>query len=231
MSREWRLETPLSEEDVRALGLLDVVYLTGKMWGIRDENLRRHLDDGEALPEGVDYAGYPLLHEAAGYRQVDAPGAGKNRKWEFTSGMGNTTSTRMERWMPEIIERYGCRAILGKGGLLEGSTAACEKHGCVYMSTIGGAASHYDTHAEIINVYWPDLTSQAILELEVTDYGPCFVAIDAHGNNHYFNMRAEQIKKRGAIFEKAGVSRLSERPTMTPSAGTGGNDPGSAESG
>lgn len=231
MSREWHLKTPLSEDDVRALGLLDVVYLTGKMWGIRDENLRRHLDHGQALPEGVEYGGYPLLHEAAGYRRVDEGAAGAEGGWEFTSGMGNTTSTRMERWMPQIIERHRCRAILGKGGLLEGSTAACEKFGCVYMSTIGGAASHYDTLARIVNVYWPDLTSQAILELEVTDYGPCFVSIDAHGNNHYFAMRARQAANRGAIYEKAGVSMVTERPTLAPSAGNGGNGPSSTRSG
>ena len=209
MSKEWRLRTPLAEEDVRRLGLMDVVYLSGKMWGIRDENLRRHLDQGEPLPDGVDYGGYPLLHEAAGYAKV-------GDEWVFTSGMGNTTSTRMECWMPLIIERHRCRAILGKGGMLEGTTEACRLHGCVYMSTVGGAASHYDSHAKIVNVYWPDLTSQAILELEVTDYGPCFVAIDAHGNNHHLNLRAEQLERRQAIYEKAGISPNSAAPQSAP---------------
>lgn len=231
MAKDWHLKTPLSEDDVRRLGLLDVVYLSGKMWGIRDENLRRHLDDGEPLPEGVDYGGYPLLHEAAGYRRVGDAEDRRNLRWEFTSGMGNTTSTRMERWMPEIIERYRCRAILGKGGLLEGSTEACKTYGCVYLSTIGGAASHYDTHAEIVNVYWPDLTSQAILELEVEEYGPCFVAIDAHGNNHYFNLREQQLKKRDEIYAKAGVSRQTATPGIVPGAGAGGGDPKSSKSG
>ena len=201
MSRDWHLRTPLSEEDVRKLALLDVVYLSGKMWGIRDENLRRHLDQGRPLPDGVTYTGYPLLHEAAGYRRV-------GDEWEFTSGMGNTTSTRMERWMPPIIEKHRCRAILGKGGLLEGSTEACRKFACVYLGTLGGAASHYDSHARIINVYWPDLTSQAILELEVDDYGPCVVAIDAHGNNHYINQREKQADKRAEIYAKAGISSV-----------------------
>ncbi len=40
--------------------------------------------------------------------------------------------------------------------------------------------------------------------------------------------RMIRFSTAAAIFEKAGVSRLSERPTLTPSAGTGGNDPGSA---
>ena len=199
MTKEWYLHTPLSERDIRKLNLLDVVFLTGKMWGIRDENLRRHLDYGQPLPEGVNYTGYPLLHEAAGYKKV-------GDEWEFTSGMGNTTSTRMERWMPLIIERHRCGAILGKGGLLEASTQACKKFGCVYLSTLGGAASHYDSHAKIINVYWPDLTSQAILELEVNDYGPCFVGIDAHGNSHYANQRKKQEETRKKIYSMAGLS-------------------------
>ncbi len=199
MSKEWHLKTPLSEEDVKKLEILDIVYLTGKMWGIRDENLRRHLDEDQPLPEGVNYTGYPVLHEASGYRKV-------GDEWEFTSGMGNTTSTRMERWMPHIVERHNCRAILGKGGLLEESTKACKKYGCVYLSTIGGAATHYDSHAKIINVFWPDLTSQAILELEVVDYGPCFVGIDAHGNSLYANLKKDQEKRRGELYELAGIS-------------------------
>lgn len=209
MSKEWRLKTPLSEEDVRKLELLDIVYLTGKMWGIRDENLRRHLDHGQPLPEGVNYRGYPVLHEASGYKK-------NGDEWVFTSGMGNTTSTRMERWMPQIVERHGCRAILGKGGMLEGTTNACKKYGCVYLSTIGGAASHYDSHAKIVEVYWPDLTSQAILELELKDYGPCFVAIDAHGNNHYFNQRKDVETRRADIYRKAGVSSPSASPQIIP---------------
>ena len=199
MAKEWHLQTPLSKEDIGELNLLDVVYLTGKMWGIRDENLRRHLDHDQPLPEGVNYTGFPLLHEASGYRRV-------GDEWEFTSGMGNTTSTRMERWMPDIIERYECGAILGKGGLLEASTEACKKYGCVYMSTLGGAASHYDSHAKIINIFWPDLTSQAILELEVNEYGPCIVGIDAHGNNHYFNLRDKREEHKAEIYAKAGLT-------------------------
>lgn len=209
MSKEWHLTTPLDEEDVRKLTLLDVVYLTGKMWGIRDENLRRHFDHGQPLPAGVNYRGYPVLHEASGYAKV-------GDRWEFTSGMGNTTSTRMERWMPLAIERLGCRAILGKGGLLEGTTEACRKHGCVYLGTIGGAASHYDSLARIANVYWPDLTSQAILELEVRDYGPCFVGIDAHGNNHYFSQRDERLKRRDAMYAKLGINLTHALPVAQP---------------
>jgi tartrate/fumarate subfamily iron-sulfur-dependent hydro-lyase beta chain len=180
----WHLKTPLSAEDVAKLKLMDEVYLTGKMWGSRDSTFRRHLDEGRPLPEGVDYRGFPILHEGCGYKKVDG-------KWVFTSGMGCTTSTRMERWMPTMIERHGCRAILGKGGLLEGTTEACKKYRCVYLATCGGAAVHYDSRCEIQNVYWPDLSSEAILELAIVEYGPVFVAIDAHGNNHYLNRRAE----------------------------------------
>src|SRR5262249_9059972 len=112
-------------------------------------------------------------------------------------------------WMPLIVERHGCRAILGKGGLLEASTKACQQHGCVYLSTLGGAASHYDSHAKIMKVHWADLTSQAILELELKEYGPCFVAIDAHGNNHYLNQRELLLKRRSEIYGQAGISALS----------------------
>lgn len=185
MSKEWHLKTPLSEEDVRKLELMDVVYLTGTMWGSRDSTFRRHLDEGRPLPEGVVYTGHPILHEGCGYKEV-------NGRWEFTSGMGCTTSTRMEKWMPTIIERHRCRAILGKGGMLEATTEACRKYGCVYLAACGGAAVHYDSCCTIKNVYWPDLTSEAILELGIVEYGPVFVAIDTHGNNLHLQKKHER---------------------------------------
>jgi L(+)-tartrate dehydratase beta subunit len=178
MHREVHLRTPISEDDVRKLRLLDRVYVTGKLWGIRDANLARHLDEGVPLPDGVDYHDYPVLHEGSGYRRDDSG------QWTLTSGMGATTSTRMERWMEQLIERYQCRAIFGKGGLREGSTEACRLHGCVYLNIVGGAAAYYDERVRIKNVYWPDLTSQAVLELEVVEYGPGIVTIDCNGNNH-----------------------------------------------
>ena len=205
MSKVWNLETPISEEQIRELKLGDTVYISGKLWGIRDRNLGREIDDGVALPDGVDYEGYPVLHEASGYKQ-------EGGEWFFTSGMGTTTSTRMERWMPILIERHRCRAVIGKGGLLEGTTEACKKYGCVYLSVVGGAASYYDARAKIINVFWPDLDSQAILECDIKDYGPMFVGIDAHGNNHYLNLRKKAIDKRQDIYEMLQIKELPWAP-------------------
>ena len=181
MSKVWNLVTPISEEQIRELKLGDTVYISGKLWGIRDRNLGR------------------------GYKK-------EGQEWFFTSGMGTTTSMRMERWMPVLIERHRCRAVIGKGGLLEGTTEACKKYGCVYLSVIGGAAAYYDSKAKIINVYWPDLDSQAILECEIKDYGPLFVGIDAHGNNHYLNLREKAIQKRQAIYDMLQIKPLPWAP-------------------
>jgi len=205
MSKIWHLETPISEEQIRELQLLDTVYISGKLWGIRDRNLGREIDDGIPLPKGVNYDGYPVLHEACGYKR-------DGNEWFFTSGMGTTTSTRMERWMPILVERHHCRAIIGKGGLLEGTTAACKKYGCVYLGVVGGAASYYDARAKIINVFWPDLDSQAILECKIKDYGPMFVGIDAHGNNHYLNLRDKISEKRSQLYEMLKIEQRAWAP-------------------
>jgi L(+)-tartrate dehydratase beta subunit len=205
MSKVWHLETTISEEQIRKLQLLDTVYISGKLWGIRDRNLGREIDDGIPLPKGVNYDGYPVLHEACGYIK-------KGKEWFFTSGMGTTTSTRMERWMPILVERHHCRAIIGKGGLLEGTTAACKKNGCAYLGVVGGAAAYYDARAKIINVYWPDLDSQAILECEIKDYGPLFVGIDAHGNNHYLNLREKISEKRSKLYDMLKIEQRAWAP-------------------
>jgi len=205
MSKIWHLETPISEEQIRELKLLDTVYISGKLWGIRDRNLGREIDDGIPLPEGVNYEGSPVLHEACGYRK-------EGDQWFFTSGMGTTTSTRMERWMPILIERHRCRAIIGKGGLLEGTTEACQKYACVYLGVVGGAASYYDSRAKIINVFWPDLDSQAILECEIKNYGPMFVGIDGHGNNHYLNLRQKAVEHRQQVYDRLKIESRAWAP-------------------
>jgi L(+)-tartrate dehydratase beta subunit len=38
-------------------------------------------------------------------------------------------------------DRYGVRAVIGKGGLYEGSLQAMKKCGAVYLAIVGGAAS------------------------------------------------------------------------------------------
>ena len=100
--------------------------------------------------------------------------------------IGTTTSTRMDRFVPGLVEQYGVRAIVGKGGVLEGSIEAMQRGGAVYLAIVGGAAALETLQIEEIEeVWWEDLMPECLWKFRVKDFGPLIVAVDSHGNSHY----------------------------------------------
>jgi len=182
---QYRLTTPLTEADVRQLRLEDTVLLNGVMFGIRDATQIRIFDEGIAPPD--DLTGAVCLHTAPGVRKKP------DGTYEKLS-IGTTTSARMDRFAPGLLEKYGVRAIAGKGGLLEGSVAAMERFGGVYLAIVGGAAALTTLQIEAIEkVWWEDLMPECFWKFRVKDFGPLIVAIDAHGNSLY-----KEIQQRAA---------------------------------
>jgi L(+)-tartrate dehydratase beta subunit len=183
------LQTPLKEADVRQLHLEDTVAINGTIFGIRDATQIRIFDQG--VPPPVDLGGSVCLHTAPGVKKL--PGG----KYEKIS-IGTTTSVRMDRFAPGLVRTYGVRAIVGKGGLLEGSVEAMKECGAVYLAIVGGAAALETLQIEEIEeVWWEDLMPECLWKFRVKDFGPLIVAIDAHGNSHYEKIRqqaAERIK-------------------------------------
>ncbi len=179
------LHTPLHEEAVRALQLEDTVTIQGTIFGIRDATQIRIFDQGVAPP--ADLSGAVCLHTAPGVRKL------ADGRYEKLS-IGTTTSTRMDRFAPGLLEQYGVRAIVGKGGLLAGSVAAMQRHGGVYLAIVGGAAALETMQIEEIEQVWcEDLMPECLWKFRVRDFGPLIVAIDAHGNNLY-----QRVKDRAA---------------------------------
>ncbi len=181
------LQTPLSEADVRKLQLEDSVTIDGTIFGIRDATQIRIFDEGLKPP--ADLAGSICLHTAPGVRKLP------NGKYEKVS-IGTTTSTRMDRFVPGLLETYGVRAIVGKGGLLEGSIAAMQRFGGVYLAIVGGAAALETLQIEEIeDVWWEDLMPECLWKFRVKNFGPLIVAIDAHGNSLYRRVQ-QQVRDR-----------------------------------
>jgi L(+)-tartrate dehydratase beta subunit len=187
---EHILEPPLTEADVRKLQLEDTVFVNGTIFGIRDATQIRMFDEGIAPP--ADLTGSVCLHTAPGVKKRP------DGKYEKVS-IGTTTSTRMDRFVPGLLERYQVRAIVGKGGLLEASVEAMEKLGGVYLAIVGGAAALETVQIEEIEqVWWEDLMPECLWKFRVKDFGPLVVAIDAHGHSLYRNVQqlaAERIRQ------------------------------------
>lgn len=181
------LTTPLTEADVRQLKLEDTVSLSGVIFGIRDATQIRIFDEG--VPPPVSMEGGACLHTAPGVRKLP------NGKYEKLS-IGTTTSTRMDRFVPGLIEQYGVRAVIGKGGLLAGSVDAMQKAGGVYLAIVGGAAALETLQVEeILDVWWEDLMPECFWKFRVKDLGPLIVAIDSHGNSLYQRIKDEAAER------------------------------------
>jgi L(+)-tartrate dehydratase beta subunit len=125
-----------------------------------------------------------------------------NGKYEKLS-IGTTTSMRMDRFAPGLMEQYGVRAIVGKGGFQQGSVDAMARFGGAYLAIVGGAAALETLQIEAIEeVWWEDLMPECLWKFRVKDFGPLIVAIDAHGNSLY-----AQVQKRAAERIKAMEAR------------------------
>jgi fumarate hydratase class I len=125
----------------------------------------------------------------------------KKGKWVVTAA-GPTTSTREEPYQAQIIEKYGIRAVIGKGGMGEKTRLACQKFGCAYLHAVGGAAQVLaEAIKEVQNVYGFDKfgAPEAIWELRVENF-PVVVTIDAHGNSLHKDIEAESAANLSTLM-------------------------------
>src|SRR5437773_1512653 len=133
--REIRLEPPLTEDQVRALRVGDVVLINGPVVTGRDA-LHHYLLHHDAP---CDLRGAILYHCGPVMMKEGTP---PNIRWRTTAA-GPTTSIREEPYEADIIKRYGIRGVMGKGGMGKRTLAALQEFGAVYLHAIGGAAQYY----------------------------------------------------------------------------------------
>lgn len=196
---EHRFETPLSEDAVRTLRRGDTVVLDGVVWGIRDATLIRIFDRGQRPP--VDLRGGVLLHVAPSVRRSASSPSGYE-----PMTVGTTTSMRMDRFTEGVLRDYGVRAIIGKGGLSDQSSAALARYGGVYLAIVGGAASVETEQVEAIErVYWEDLMPECLWQFRVRAFGPLIVAMDASGASMYRDVAQRARERLAQAYERLGL--------------------------
>jgi fumarate hydratase class I len=170
--REIVLETPLSEAQVRALKVGDVVLVNGEMFTGRDA-LHAYLMKN---PPPADLHGAVLYH--------CGPVMLKEGEQWFVKAAGPTTSIREEPYQGDVIRRYGVRAVIGKGGMGAQTLAAMQECGAVYLHAIGGAAQFYVRAIEkVLGVELLEFgIPEAMWRLRVHNFF-AIVTMDAHGNS------------------------------------------------
>jgi len=195
--REINLETPLREEQVRALKVGDVVLINGPMVTGRDA-AHHYLMHHEA-PCNLEGA---LLYHCGPVMLKE--GTPPNIRWRVNAA-GPTTSIREEPYEAEVMKRFGIRAVMGKGGMGKKTLAALQEHGAVYLHAIGGAAQFYARCLPRVHgVYLLEELGipEAMWVFEATDF-PAIVTMDSHGNS----LHADVAAATGAELEKVGAAR------------------------
>src|SRR5204863_6385779 len=170
------------------------VLVDGHIIGIRDRTQIRIFDQG--VEPAMDLSGAFLLHTAPGVRKL---GPGRYEK----VCIGTTTSARMVRFTEGLGERYGVRAICGKGGLPDEAIEPMRRLGMVYFAIVGGAAALETTQIEEIEeVAWEELMPECLWRFRVKDFGPLWVGIDSHGNSLFHDVQEQATNKLKELYAR-----------------------------
>jgi tartrate/fumarate subfamily iron-sulfur-dependent hydro-lyase beta chain len=184
------LATPLKKEDLMELKAGDTVTLSGTIFTARDRAHRYFLEnDFKKIKGGVIYHCGPIM---------------MNRE---AISAGPTTSARMDPYTPRLIERYGIRAVIGKGGMSKEVIEAMRGK-AVYLSAIGGAGVLYADAMRFADVSMEKEFGmpEAIWEFDVEKI-PLVVGIDAHGRSLYEEISLESGKGYASLLGLDGRSK------------------------
>ena len=193
---------PITEAQARSLRVEDTVTLNGTLFGIRDATQIHMFDRGRKTR--FDMNGHAVLHTAPNVRKV--PKDSQNPSGYAPICIGTTTSDRMERFTRPLMEQYGVRLVIGKGGLRENSLKSFADLGGAYLAIIGGTAALETTWIEAIeDVDLDDLNPESLWKLRVRGFGPLVVAMDSHGGSLYSQVGQAARGRREAALRKLGV--------------------------
>ena len=172
---EKYINTPIDDKIVSELKAGDYVYLTGTVYTARDAAHKRLY---EALQRGEDI---PLeLQNNIIYYLGPSPA----REGQVIGSAGLTTSSRMDKYTPLLLEK-GLKGMIGKGKRSDEVIESMHKNHAVYFAAIGGAGallSKCIKKSEVIA--YEDLGTEAIRKLEVENL-PIIVVIDDEKTNLY----------------------------------------------
>ena len=172
---EKHITTPLTTEKVKELQAGDYVYITGMIYTARDAAHKRMY---EAMTEGKRLP-FDLTNAIIYYL-----GPTPEREGQVIGSAGPTTSSRMDKYTPLLLEN-GLKGMIGKGRRSKEVTASMVKNQAVYFAAVGGAGALLSKKIKSSKVIaYDDLGTEAIRELYVEEF-PAIVVIDSKGSNLY----------------------------------------------
>ena len=163
------INLPLNDDIISELKAGDYVYLSGVIYSARDAAHKR-------MQDGIPF---DIKNQTVYYL-----GPSPAREGKVIGSAGPTTSSRMDKYTPDLLE-HGLKGMIGKGKRSKEVIDSIIKNKAVYFAAVGGAGailSKCITSSEVIA--YDDLGTEAIRKLTVENF-PVIVVIDSDGNNLY----------------------------------------------
>ena len=192
------LALPARREELAALEIGTVAYLTGRIFTAREGVYRKAVEEGAGLPAPPEQLGSANFH--------CAPAATIDRDGSATVGaVTATASFRFAKWLDGFFNLSRCNIIIGKGGMTgEIYKRTFVPHHAVYLTTVG-----YGTGAllgrgikRVVATHWIEELglAQGIWVLEVQRFGPFLVDGDLAGNSLFERENAKIAAGLGALY-------------------------------
>jgi tartrate/fumarate subfamily iron-sulfur-dependent hydro-lyase beta chain len=201
MTEKIVLKVPTTAEKVRELKAGSEVYLTGVVHNMRASLLRlaRMAEKGEKIPDalkvglegGAIHYGGPII----------------DRKNRVLSAASTTTGKLSMAIIGRLVKDFNIRLFISKEGLGAGAADLLKEQGAAYLATVVGAGAWYayPRVKRIQDIFWEDLgMGEACYVMEVENFGPLWVGIDAHGNSLYEDTKQIIKENKKKIYTEMG---------------------------
>ena len=192
----YHLQTPFSREEIAALRVGDLVYLSGQAFTCRSRLHRWVFDEGHASPQAalerdlLIHVGPIVLREETRFTLVS---------------FMPTSSIRFEKWGARSVREWGLRMIVGKTTMGPETMAAMRELGCVHVSPQSVSPNLWVPSIQITDVELFDElgTIEATWHMDLRELGPFVVDIDTQGANLFSRMDTEHNLR--AAYERLGI--------------------------
>ena len=190
-----KISTPISETSIRSLKAGDLVSLSGTIVTARDAAHKHMVEDrpdflDDLLKGGVIYHCGPVVRKTG-------------EAWSFVAA-GPTTSIREEPYQASVMETYGVRAVIGKGGMGAKTLEACGRLGAVYLHAIGGCGTQIaQSVKEVLGVHKLEEfgSPEAFWVCKVENF-TAVVTMDAHGVSLHESVGAKSQARLEELLAK-----------------------------
>jgi tartrate/fumarate subfamily iron-sulfur-dependent hydro-lyase beta chain len=193
------LQLPLSEDVARDLALGSLVTVSGLVFTGRSRFHIRAIEQGIVPP--IDFRAVNcFFHVGPVVRREDA-------EWKIVS-IEPTSSIRFERYGADVVRKLKLRTLIGKTTMGPKTAEALCEAGGVYLTKLGICGNQLAAQVERIHgVHFLDELgkTEATWIFEVQQFGPFFVAIDAHGNNYFERLHADTLSRIESILRDLGI--------------------------